>query len=326
MQIGVFVNTLFDPMVWLVGFTAVASFATMLAIGLPLLRRNERQARLKAIAKRREELSRQQHERLNRERTSPLRGRKKKHVALMTDILQRVNLQELAASKALRQKLMAAGYRSPGAPVVFLFIRLGTTVGFVLLALLYFLLSKEEMAVGQKILIVGGALLTGFYLPALLVKNQAQKRQNEMTLAFPDALDLLVICTESGLSIEAAFARVTEEIGESSSVLSEEMGLTSAELAFLGDRRKAYANMAERTGIQAARSLATTLIQSEKYGTPVSQALRVLAAENRHERMAKAEKKAGALPAQLTVPMIVFFLPALFVAIIGPAIVQIVNM
>lgn len=314
-----------DPHLLLTLLSAVAAFATVLAIALPFLARDERGARLKAIARRREELSRQQRERLDRGRGSPLRE-KKKSVALMRGILEKVKLEDLAASQVLRQRLKAAGYRSPGAPVVFLFVRLGTTVGFVAAVVVFLLLAKDAPPVAHKVAAVAVALAAGFFLPALLVKNQAQKRQEQITLAFPDALDLLVICTEAGLSIEAAFARVTEEIGESSSVMAEEMGLTSAELAYLGDRRKAYANLADRTGVQAARSLATTLIQSEKYGTPVSQALRVLADENRSDRMAKAEKKAGALPAQLTVPMIVFFLPALFVAIIGPAIIQIMRM
>ncbi|MGC2857154.1 type II secretion system F family protein [Novispirillum sp. DQ9] len=314
-----------DPQMLLTLLSAIAAFATVMAIALPFLRRDERGARLKAISRRREELSRQQRERIDTQRGAPLRE-KKKSVALMRGILEKVKLEDLAASQELRQRLKAAGYRSPGAPVVFLFVRLGTTVGFVLVALAFFLLAKEALPLVHKVAVIAGALLGGFYLPAILVKNQAQKRQEEITLVFPDTLDLLVICTESGLSIEAAFVRVTEEIGESSAVMAEEMGLTSAELAFLGDRRKAYANLADRTGVQAARSLATTLIQSEKYGTPVSQALRVLSDENRSDRMAKAEKKAGALPAQLTVPMIVFFLPALFVAIIGPAIIQIMRM
>lgn len=314
-----------DPQMLLTVLSAIAAFATVLAVALPFLARDERGARLKAIALRREELSRQQRERLDRERASPLRE-KKKSVAVMRGILEKVRLENLAASADLRQRLKTAGYRAPSAPVVFLFVRLGTTVGFLAAALVYFLLVKEALAVPHKAAILVLALAAGFFLPAVLLKNQAQKRQEKITLAFPDALDLLVICTEAGLSIEAAFARVTEEIGDGAPVMAEEMGLTSAELAFLGDRRRAYVNLAERTGVPAARALATTLGQSEKYGTPVSQALRVLADENRADRMAKAEKKAGALPAQLTVPMILFFLPALFVAIIGPAIIQIMRM
>lgn len=304
--------------------TGIAAFATVVSLALPFLRRNEREARLKAIAKRREELSQQQKDRITQERT-PQRGNRKK-TALMTQILKKVNLQELAASKDLRQKLTAAGYRDPSAPVVFLFVRLGAMVGLTLLGLFFITIAKEPVPLFNQILWIGGGVVAGFFFPPLMVKNKAQKRQEEMVLHFPDTLDLLVICTESGLSIEASFARVTEEIAESSPVLSEELGLVTAELAFLGDRRAAYNNFSERTGLQPARTLATALIQSEKYGTPVSQALKVLANENRQERMARAEKKAGSLPAQLTVPMIVFFLPALFTAIIGPAIIQIIRM
>ncbi len=161
------------------------------------------------------------------------------------------------------------------------------------------------------------------YLPSLLLSNAIQKRQKILRRAFPDTLDLMVICVESGLSIEATFQRVTEEIVESAPPLAEEIALTSAELAFLGDRRLAYDNLAERTGLPGFKSLCTTLLQSERYGTPLAVALRVLSQENRETRMAAAEKKAAMLPAKLTVPMIVFFLPVLFMIIIGPAAIQV---
>jgi len=316
------IGRFFDPQFLLVLFAAVAGFATVLAVALPFLRRNERAARLKAIARRREELSKQQRDRMIKERQA---RRGKKRVARLQQVLDKAKLRDLAASKVLRQQLAAAGYRQPGAPVVFLFVRAGVLIGLLTAAILLIALSPKDIPVFKSVLYIAGAIAAGGYLPLLLLKNAAQKRQQQMTLAFPDALDLLVICTEAGLSIEAAFQRVTEEISEVSPVLSEEFGLTSVELAFLGDRRKAYTNLADRTGLPAARALATTLIQSEKYGTPVSQALRVLANDNRRERMARAEKKAGALPAQLTVPMIIFFLPALFLAIIGPAIIQVLD-
>ena len=159
-------------------------------------------------------------------------------------------------------------------------------------------------------------------MPKVLLTNRIQKRQLKITRAYPDALDLMVICVEAGLSIEAAFNRVAEEFDETAPELAEEMGLTTAELAFLPDRRAALENLAIRTGIPAVKSLVTALIQSEKYGTPVAVSLRVQANEQRDERMSKAEKKAGALPAQLTVPMIAFFLPVVFVIILGPAIIK----
>ena len=164
----------------------------------------------------------------------------------------------------------------------------------------------------------------GFKLPDVLLKNAALKRQEEMRLAYPDALDLLVICVNAGLSIEAAFSRVTEEVAESSVALSQEIGLTSAELLFLGDRSKAYVNLAERTGLPAIKSLVIALSQADKYGTPVSVALKILSDESRNDRMAIAEQKGAALPAKLTVPMILFFLPALFLVIIGPAVIQMI--
>ncbi len=143
--------------------------------------------------------------------------------------------------------------------------------------------------------------------------------------AFPDALDLMLICVESGMSIEAAFNRVAMEVGTQSVELAEELGLTTAELSYLPDRRTAFANLATRCGHSGVKAVAAALIQSEKYGTPMGQALRVTAQENREMRMSEAEKKAAALPAKLTVPMIVFFLPALFVVILGPAVIQVMS-
>ena len=170
---------------------------------------------------------------------------------------------------------------------------------------------------------LGGVV--GFFLPKILISNKVQNRQEQMTASFPDALDLLLICVESGLGIEMAFSKVTEEIMENHPILASEIGLTSAELAFLGDRRQAYENFALRTGMDVAKSLSTTLIQSEQYGTPVGTALKVLAQEKRDERMSAAEKKAAALPAKLTVPMIIFFLPVLFIVVIGPAALSLGN-
>jgi tight adherence protein C len=151
------------------------------------------------------------------------------------------------------------------------------------------------------------------------------RRQQSMIEAFPDMLDMLLICVESGLSINAAFARVSEEMADTSPILSREIALLSAEMAFLGDRRQAYTNFAERTGLAAARTLATSLNQADRYGTPVGSALQVLAQENREARMSLAEKKAASLPAKLTVPMILFFMPALFIILIGPAFLGILN-
>jgi tight adherence protein C len=166
----------------------------------------------------------------------------------------------------------------------------------------------------------------GYYLPAVFLKNMVQRRQESIRRAWSDALDLLLICVESGMSIEPAMQRVAREIGSQSVPLAEELVLTNAELSYIGDRRKAFENLSSRTGLATVKSVMTSLIQSERYGTPLGQALRVLAQENRDQRMQEAEKKAAALPPKLTVPMILFFMPVIFIVILGPAIIQLVSL
>ena len=304
--------------------SAVGAFASVFALILPFMKRDQRAARQKAIAQRREELSREQREQLAQQRA---RGRPQARANAMKQLLEKFNLSNLAASPELRRRMMMAGWRQQSAVVTFVFSRFAVSFGVVLLVFLFFLAeNKFNLPFYQQLLIAGVVGFLGFHLPALLVKNATQKRQDEMTLAFPDALDLLVICVQAGLSIEAAFSRVTEEVAETSAALSQEFGLTAAELAFLGDRSTAYSNLAERTGLPAARALTTALSQADKYGTPVGVALKVLSEESRNERMAKAEQKAAALPAQLTVPMILFFLPVLFLVIVGPAVLQMLEL
>lgn len=301
-------------------FAAVGGFATVLAVALPFLKRDERASRQKLIAQRREELSREQREQLAQQRA---RSRPQARVTAMKRLLERFNLSNLTSSPDLRRKLAMAGWRQQSAAVTFVFLRFAIALGAVLLVFLFFLADQKfNLSFLAQVASAAVAGFIGFHLPSVLVKNAIQKRQDEMTLAFPDALDLLVICVQAGLSIEAAFSRVTEEIAETSSELSQEIGLTAAELAFLGDRAVAYSNFADRTGLPAAKSLTTALSQADKYGTPVGVALKVLSEESRGERMSKAEQKAASLPAQLTVPMILFFLPVLFLVIIGPAVLQ----
>ncbi len=315
-----------DPQILIVMLAFAGSFASILAFTLPFLQRDQRAARLKVVAERREELSQQQREKMAQERTRRW-PQSQAHVTLMKALLGRLKLENLTSSRELKKQLAAAGWRNQSAVFTYVFARLGAALTFGLIALLFLTFSdKFAQPLLVRLLISGALAAAGYYLPPLLVKNAIQKRQEEMTLSFPDSLDLLVICVEAGLSIEAAFGRVTAEIAEQAPVLSLELGLTSAELALLGDRRQAYANFAERTALPAAKSLATALIQSEKYGTQVGVALKILAQENRDDRMAKAEKKGGALPAQLTVPMIVFFLPVLLLVIIGPAAIQMTSL
>jgi tight adherence protein C len=171
-----------------------------------------------------------------------------------------------------------------------------------------------------------GVGVAGFYFPNVFLENRVQKRQQSIRQAFPDSLDMLLICVQSGMSVEAAFARVAKEASSQSIELAEELSLTTAELSYLQDRRIAFENLGKRTGIPGVKAVATALIQAERYGTPVGQALRVMAKENRDMRFAEAEKKAAALPPKLTVPMIIFFLPVLFVVIMGPAVMQVMGL
>jgi tight adherence protein C len=302
----------------------VGAFATVAAMAVPFLARDARAARLRTITKAREELSRQQVAELEKKRA---RWRPQRSASLLQTIVDKLNLEKMIAPKGLKQKLVQAGYRQPFAPKIFVGLRVLLMGAFLFGAFIYTtVMVQEEMLFLIQILILFGAAAVGFYLPQILLTNAITKRRKEMQLNFPDALDLLVISSEAGLSIEAAFHRVTGEIEESSPALSEEFGLTTAELSFLGDRRRAYTNFADRTGLPSAKALAVTLLQSEKYGTSISNALKVLSQENRDERMSRAERKAAALPAQLTVPMIVFFLPVLFVVILGPAGLKISDM
>lgn len=302
----------------------LAAFAAVMAIALPLMKRDPMSLRMEAVGRRREELSRQQRASLSQ---GQVRWRPQAHTNVFRAILGQFKLESLASSAGVRQRLIMAGWRNQSAVVTYVFVRLASSVFLAFLILL--LLSVQQkygMTLTQQLIYAGVAGVFGFYFPQIIVSNIIEKRQKEMTKAFPDSLDLLTICVEAGASIEAAFARVTEEVADASPVLAQEFGLTSAELAFLGDRGKAYLNFAERTGLASVRALATTLIQAETYGTPIAVALRVLSQESRDERMNRAEKKAAALPAQLTVPMIVFFLPPLFVVIMGPAVMSVMDL
>ena len=202
-----------------------------------------------------------------------------------------------------------------------------TPIAFFFVSVFYlFVLEVIDQPVLVRFGIVVVALYLGIKAPELFLRNKTAKRQAEITRNWPDALDLLLICVESGMAIEGAIRRVGVEIANQSMTLAEEMALTTAELSYLSDRRMAYENLAQRTGLESVKNITTALIQAERYGTPVGQALRVLSQESRDQRMNEAEKKAAALPPKLTVPMILFFLPVLFVVILTPAMVQVFSM
>jgi tight adherence protein C len=319
---GIF-EVLFDPAFLATLAAAIFAFATIVTLGLPLANRDGLGARLKAVSERREELRAKHLASLNAKRSS-LRSTPS---SMMKGTLDRFKLGNMLESEDTREKLSRAGFRGQGPVVTFMFFRFIMPFAVFGIALIYlFLLSHFEWTTFFKIIVSVGAALLGFYLPDVYLNNVIARRQQSIMRAFPDALDLLLICVESGMSVEAAFQRVATEIGGQSSELAEEFGLTTAELSYLTERRQAFENLATRCGHSGVKAVATALNQSEKYGTPMGQALRVAAQENREMRMAEAEKKAASLPAKLTVPMIVFFLPCLFVVILGPAIMKIMHM
>jgi tight adherence protein C len=242
------------------------------------------------------------------------------------DIVDRLKLTRQTEDAATVRMLRMAGYRGQGPVFVFLALRVIMPLAMLVISALYvFLIIDFDQPFMLKLAIVLVVAAAGYYLPAIWVKNKITKRQTSIRRAWPDALDLLLICVESGMGIEGAFRKVSEEIGSQSIPLAEELSLTTAELSYLQDRRKAYENLGERTGLEGVRGVVTALIQAEKYGTAIGTALRVLAQENRDMRMSEAEKKAAALPPKLTVPMILFFLPVLFAVIITPAIIQVTG-
>ena len=300
----------------------IAAFASVMAVATMFMQNDQFVARRRAVAFKRDELQIQQRDAYQqRRRLQPTRSE-----SMMRSILKRLRLDDMLEQKDLKRRLIQAGWRSGSAPVTFTFVRLLMPLGLAALTVFYTFSLFPDWTTQSKFLAGGVGLGFGYLLPTIFLTNAVQKRQKILTRAFPDALDLMVICVEAGMSIEAAFNKVSEEMAESAPLMAEEMGLTAAELAFLGDRRAAYENLAERTGLATFRSLTTTLLQSEKYGTPVATGLRVIAQENRDARLSAAEKKAAALPAQLTVPMIIFFLPVLFIVIAGPAGIQVANL
>lgn len=316
-----------EPQIAAAALVAIAVFATIVTVAMPLLGRDKLNDRMKHMAKERHALRTRERSRLMDEGSKRASLRQKESKAFMKQIVDALNLQKLLDAEHAREKLRMAGYRSQPAVITFLFFRvvLPPILFLVVLAYLWFVNDFGKPPMIRLVIALGGAY-AGFFLPNLILSNKIQKRQLLLSRAFPDSLDLLLICVESGMSIEASFRRVAEEIGTQSVELAEEFSLTTAELSYLQNRRDAFENFGKRTGLDGVKAVATSLIQAEKYGTPVAQALRVMAQENRNERMSAAEKKAAGLPPKLTVPMIVFFLPVLFVVILGPAALRVMAM
>ncbi|KYK45703.1 MULTISPECIES: type II secretion system F family protein [Bradyrhizobium] len=303
---------------------AVAASATVYTLVMPLFAGEGLSKRMKAVASERERIRQRERERLHKSEKVSLRQTPKQ---LVSKVVEDFNLTKWLAQEAARDKLIMAGYRGQAPYITFLFARMvAPIVLFIGSALYVFVIARMEQALPVKIGICIGAAYLGLQAPMLFLRNAIAKRQLSIKRAFPDALDLLLICIESGMSVEMAFRKVATEIVGQSIALSEEFTLTTAELSYLQDRKVAYENLARRTGLEGVKSVCLALQQAERYGTPLGHSLRVMAQENRDMRMSEAEKKAAALPPKLTVPMILFFLPVLFVVILGPTAIKVTEL
>ncbi len=311
-----------DPQYLLSSLVAIATMLTILTVAMPLIESDTLSQRMKSVATERERIRARARERMIADKNK--RSLRQETKAYMKQTVERFSLSKWLGTDQAKTQMAMAGFRGPQAEVAFLFFRLVTPVLSLAISAFYtFVVSRFELAVTLKMGIVVLSAYIGLKMPELYLKNTIGKRQQSMRRAFPDAMDLLLICVESGMSIEHAFRKVAQEIGVQSIPLAEELTLVTAELSFLPDRRSAYENLGLRTGIDTVRQITTVLIQAERYGTPVGTALRVVAQESRDTRMMLAEKKAAGLPPKLTVPMILFFLPVLFAVIMTPAIIQI---
>jgi tight adherence protein C len=317
------IDRLHDPSFMIALLSTVAAVATVFTIAMPYVMGDNLERRMKTVALERGKIRTRERERLARGERVTLRQTPR---ALMQQIVENLNLRKWLGEDKIRATLIQAGYRGQGPYYVYLLSRLITPIVTFIVAVVYlFVFNGLKQPTMVKLGLTIGAAWGGMRLPELFLKNMISRRQQSIRRAFPDALDLLLICVESGMSVDMAFRKVSEEIGSQSVPLAEELTLTTAELAYLQDRRQAYDNLAARTNMDGVKSVCTALVQAERYGTPMGQALRVLAQENRDMRMSEAEKKAAGLPPKLTVPMILFFLPVLFVVILGPAAIRVME-
>ncbi len=322
---GDLVTTLTNPTIILAGLVAIAVFATIYSLILPYFDSGGLEKRMRSVTTERELIRSRERSRLNAEVSTQRATLRHQNNTSIRQVVDRLNLREALVDANTVDKLRAAGFRSQNALNTFLFARFFLPFVFLAAAAVYIFvlgyLANQTFMV--RLLTIIGVGYLGFYAPNIFISNKISKRQKSIRRAWPDALDLMLICVESGVSIEAAIKRVSDEMAQGSPELAEEMVLTNAELSFLQERRVAYENLAKRTQLDIVQAVTQALIQAERYGTPVAQALRVLAQESRDQRMNEAEKKAAALPPKLTVPMILFFLPVLIAVILGPAGIQV---
>jgi tight adherence protein C len=302
---------------------AIAAFATVLTVAAPFTEGDALKRRMKLIESERGRLRAGQRAQLA---GGEARLRDGKHKGLAGQLVEALNLRSVFEAESSRGMLRRAGLRSERHLVSYLALRLASPFLLALLAYAYSAALFPDQSVQMRAVITVAAAVAGYYLPIILLKNLVTRRQQSIQRAWSDALDLLLICVESGMAVEPALQRVAREIGAASVPLAEELNLTVAELSYLQDRRKAFENLAKRTGLPAVKSVVTSLVQSERYGTPLGTALRVLAQENRDARMAEAERKAAALPPRLTVPMMLFFMPVILIVIAGPAAIGVLGL
>ena len=255
------------------------------------------------------------------------RAQRTRSIGLMKNVVDRLNLLRTREAKKASDRLLQAGFRSPDAITIYFFLKLALPFAFGGVALLsVYVFKLVEVQGVLRMIVCLGAVVIGAYGPEIYLKNVITKRKAKLRKGLPDALDLLVICAEAGQSLDGALTRVSRELGKSFPDIADEIGLTALELGLLPERRQALENLNRRTDLPGIRGVVNTLLQTEKYGTPLAQSLRVLSAEFRNERMMRAEEKAARLPATMTVPMIIFILPPLFVVLIGPAVVRVIDM
>jgi len=296
-----------------------ASVGTLYTIFAPMLQGDKLKKRMSAVSDERDHMRQSRLNELNQ--NAGLRSESK---GLVKQVVENLSLEKLLAASDLKDKLMQAGLRGQRPIYMFYFFRLVMPIILFVFGILYFvLLNPLEWTTSQSWLAACGLVLVGYYAPGTFLKNKAGKRMAMIAPVFPDALDLLLICVESGMSIEMAFGKVAKEMAGASIELAEEFSYTTAELSYLQSRRQAYENLGRRNNHPGIKAVSTALIQAERYGTPLGDTLRTMADENRQMRVMAAEKKAAALPAKLTVPMIVFFLPVLFIVILTPAAMRI---
>ncbi len=300
----------------LILMTALSAGSVAITVWFTLLQRDPALRRAKVIAAQRTAMRSALVGPRRRQQRLPTLG-------LMRQVVDRLNLLKSGQAERISHKLMRAGWRSKDAIIRYLFMKLFLPLAFgIIVVILLYGLNQFDLSPLVKLGAALGSVIIGAYLPDMFVKNMTQKRQDTIRKALPDALDLMVICAEAGLSLDATLSRVSQEMELACPELADELGLTGLELGFLPDRRKALQNLATRIDLPTVRGVVNTLIQAEKYGTPLAQSLRIMSGESRNERIMKAEEKAARLPALLTVPMIIFTLPPLFVVLIGRAILN----